>query len=162
VTDWDKGALKYRCDVAMMGKMGFDIVVDHLNAKDLAAAQQAVADYNSFKEVVWRGDLYRLSNPWEQPVASLLYVNDAKDKAVLFNYLVSNRFEFNFTFDPIKLKGLDPAKKYKIRELNLYPDTKTSLDETAVFTGDFLMSVGYNPDVNLNRKSVVLEITAVK
>lgn len=162
VTDWDKGPLKYRCDVAMMGKMGFDIVVDHLSPNDLTSAQKAIADYNSFKDVVWQGDLYRLSNPWEQPVASLMYVNGKQDKAVMFNYLVSNRFEFNFTFEPIKMYGLDPNKKYKIRELNLYPETKTSLDETAVFTGDFLMSVGYNPDITLTRKSVVLEILETK
>jgi alpha-galactosidase len=162
VTDWDKGSLKYRCDVAMMGKMGFDIVVDHLSPNDLLSAQKSIADYNSFKDVVWQGDLYRLSNPWEKPVASVMYVSEKQDKAVMFNYLVSNRFEFNFTFEPIKMNGLNPNKKYKIRELNLYPETKTSLDETAVFTGDFLMSVGYNPDINLNRKSVVLEILEVK
>jgi alpha-galactosidase len=91
-----------------------------------------------------------------------MYVNEKQEKAVMFNYLVSNRFEFNFTFEPIKLKGLNPNKKYKIRELNLYPETKTSLDEAAVFTGDFLMSVGYNPDINLKRTSVVLEIMEVK
>ncbi len=162
VTDWDKGSLKFRCDVAMMGKMGFDIVVDHLTPNDLTSAQKAISDYNSFKDVVWQGDLYRLSNPWEQPMASLMYVNEKQDKAVMFNYLVSNRFEFSFTFEPIKMHGLDPNKKYKIRELNLYPETKTSLDETAVFSGDFLMSVGYNPDITLNRKSVVLEILEVK
>ena len=162
VTDWDKGSLKFRCDVAMMGKMGFDIVVDHLTPNDLTSAQKAISDYNSFKDVVWQGDLYRLSNPWEQPMASLMYVSEKQDKAVMFNYLVSNRFEFSFTFEPIKMHGLDPNKKYKIRELNLYPETKTSLDETAVFSGDFLMSVGYNPDITLNRKSVVLEILEVK
>jgi alpha-galactosidase len=162
VTDWDKGSLKFRCDVAMMGKMGFDIVVDKLTPNDLASAQKAISDYNSFKNVVWQGDLFRLTNPWEHPVASLMYANEKQDKAVMFNYLVSNRFEFNYTFEPIKMKGLSPNKKYKIRELNLYPETKTSLDEAAVFTGDFLMSVGYNPDITLKRTSVVLEITEVK
>ncbi len=162
VTDWSKVSIKYRTDVAMMGKMGFDIVVDQLSANDLTSAQRAVSDYNSFKDVVWQGDLYRLVNPRENPIASVMYVNDKKDKAVLFNYLVTNRFEFSYTFEPIKLKGLDANKKYKIRELNLYPETKTSLDETAVFSGDFLMSVGYNPDITLKRTSVVLEIIEVK
>ena len=158
VTDWSKVSMKYRCDVAMMGKMGFDIVVDHLSKDDLLSAQTAISDYNSIKDVVWHGDLYRLSNPWEQPIASLMYVSEKKDRAVMFNYLVSNRFEFSFTFDPIKMSGLDPAKKYKVRELNLYPGTKTSLNEAQTFSGDFLMSVGYNPDITLKRTSVVLEI----
>lgn len=161
VTDWSKVSIKYRCDVAMMGKMGFDIVVDHLSPNDLASAQKAIIDYNAIKEVVWHGDLYRLSNPWEQPVASVMYVNEKQDKAVMFNYLVSNRFDFIYTIEPIQLRGLDPNKKYRVRELNVYPETKTSLDETAVYSGDFLMSVGYNPDVTLRRTSVVLEITQV-
>ena len=162
VTDWNKGPIKYRCDVAMMGKMGFDIVVDHLSPNDLKSAQLAVSDYNSFKEVVWHGDVFRLASPWEKPVASLMYVSEKKDKAVMFNYLVSNRFDFNFTFEPIKLKGLDANKKYSVKELNLYPETQTSLDEKAVYSGDFLMSIGYNPDITLSRKSVVLEIKEVK
>jgi alpha-galactosidase len=162
VTDWSKVSMKYRCDVAMMGKMGFDIVVDQLSPNDLALAQKAITDYNSIKDVVWQGDLYRLSNPWEHPVASSLYVSEKKDKAVMFNYLVSNRFEFTYTFEPILLKGLDANKKYRVKELNLYPETKTSLDETAVFSGDFLQTVGYNPDISLRRTSVVLEILEVK
>ena len=162
VTDWSKVSMKYRCDVAMMGKMGFDIVVDQLSPNDLASAQKAITDYNSIKDVVWQGDLYRLSNPWEQPVASSMYVSEKKDKAVMFNYLVSNRFEFTYTFEPILLKGLDANKKYRVKELNLYPETKTSLDETAVFSGDFLQTVGYNPDISLRRTSVVLEISEVK
>jgi alpha-galactosidase len=162
VTDWDKGSIKFRCDVAMMGKMGFDIVVDHLSANDLAAAQKAVADYNSFKEVVWHGNLYRLSSPYEQPAASLMYVNSQQNKAVMFNYLVSNRFDTGFSFAPIKMQGLDANKKYKIKELNLYPDTKTTLDEKNTFSGDFLMKIGYNPDITQKRNSVVLEILEVK
>jgi alpha-galactosidase len=161
VTDWSKVSIKYRCDVAMMGKMGFDIVVDHLSPNDLASAQKAILDYNAIKEVVWHGELYRLSNPWEQPVAAVMYVNEKQNKAVMFNYLVTNRFDFTYTIEPIQLRGLDPNKKYRVRELNLYPETKTSLDETAVYSGDFLMSVGYNPDITLRRTSVVLEIEEV-
>ena len=162
VTDWSNVSLKYRCDVAMMGKMGFDIVVDKLSPNDLASAQNAVKDYNAIKDVVWQGDLYRLSNPWEKPISALMYVNESKSRAVMFNYLVSNRFEFSFSFEPLKLKGLDAAKKYRIKELNLYPETKTTLDETAVYSGDFLINVGFNPDITSKRKSVVLEISEVK
>ncbi len=158
VTDWSKASMKYRTDVAMMGKLGFDVAVDKLPAKDLKSAQNAVATYNGFKDIVWHGDLYRLQNPHENPVASLMYLNEAKTHAVMFNYLVSNRFDFTYSPTPIRLKGLDPTKKYKIKEVNLYPETKTTLNESAEYSGDFLMSVGFNPDINLGRKSVVIEI----
>lgn len=158
VTDWSKVSMKYRCDVAMMGKMGFDIVVDHLSPEDLQSAQQALSDYHRINEVVWHGDLYRLVNPWEQPFASLMFVDEQKDKAVMFNYLTTNRYDGLYTVSPVRLGGLDPGKKYRIKELNLYPGTRTSLDESAVYSGDFLMSVGYNPDLSLRRRSVVLEV----
>jgi alpha-galactosidase len=38
---------------------------------------------------------------------------------------------------------------------------ETALTEK-VFTGDFLMKVGFNPNVTLKRTSVVLEINEVK
>ena len=158
VTDWSKVSMKYRTDVAMMGKLGFDVPADKLAPNDLKSAQTAVAAYNGFKDLVWHGDLFRLSNPHENALASLMFVDGEKNRAVMFNYSVSNRFEFTFTPTPIRLKGLDPNKKYKIKEVNLYPGTKTTLNETTVYSGDFLMSVGFNPDVNLGRKSVVIEI----
>ena len=161
VTDWSKASMKYRTDVAMMGKLGFDIVVDKLSPMDLKSAQTAVSTYNNIKDLVWHGDLFRLVNPHDNPIASLMFTDSNKNRAVMFNYLVSNRFDATYTPKPIQLKGLDAGKKYKIKEINLYPDTKTSLNETKIYSGDFLMTIGLNPDINLSRKSVVLEITAI-
>ncbi len=42
VTDWGKQPIKFRVDVAMMGKLGFDIVVDHLPENDLKFCQTAI------------------------------------------------------------------------------------------------------------------------
>ncbi|MES1223816.1 MAG: alpha-galactosidase, partial [Bacteroidota bacterium] len=67
ITDWSSLPIKFRTDVAMMGKMGYDIVVSKLSEKDLQFSQQAIITYKSLKDVVWRGDMYRLINPWEKP-----------------------------------------------------------------------------------------------
>jgi alpha-galactosidase len=162
ITDWSKVGIKYRTDVAMMGKLGYDIVVDQLKPDELEFSQQAVKNYNSISDVVWHGDCYRLSNPWERPFASVLLVDEKKERAVSFNYVVTNRFEFSYSIAPIKLAGLDPAKKYRIREINTYPGIPSTIDEKAVYSGDFLMNVGFNPDMSLKRMSVVLEINEVK
>jgi alpha-galactosidase len=161
VTDWGRQPLKYRTDVAMMGKLGFDIVVSELAEKDLRFAQDAVALYRQKSSVIWHGDQYRLQDPWTHDVASVMYVDSAKKEAVLFNYLVSNRYRSGTT-SPIKLKGLDPAQKYRVQEINLYPDSRSSLPKDAVYSGDYLMQVGYNPDVHARRASVVLEVQAVQ
>lgn len=159
VTDWGKQPIKYRVDVAMMGRLGFDIVVSQLSANDLAFCQKAIATYNSLKPLILQGEQYRLQSPWGNDAASVSYVNQAATEAVVFTYQVSNRYESG-TKAPIKLKGLDANTRYKVEEINLYPGKKPVV-ETAVLSGDFLMKVGVNPNVNTTNTSVVLKLTKV-
>ena len=161
VTDWGKQPIKYRTDVAMMGKLGFDIVVSHLKENDLKYVQGAINLYNNLKPIIWQGDQYRLANPREGSVASILYLNESKSNGVIFNYLVNNRYDEGSKF-PIKLKGLDAGKKYQIKEVNLYPGTNSSIDATKTYSGDFLMKIGFNPQVNSGRTSVILQIDEIK
>ncbi|WP_225869597.1 alpha-galactosidase [Pedobacter psychroterrae] len=161
VTDWGKQPIKYRTDVAMMGKLGFDIVVSHLKENDLKYVQGAINTYNTLKPIIWQGDQYRLASPREGSVASILYLNDSKSNGVIFNYLVNNRYDESSKF-PIKLKGLDAAKKYQIKEVNLYPGTNSSIDATKTYTGDFLMKIGFNPQISSGRTSVILQIDEIK
>ena len=158
VTDWGKQPIKYRTDVAMMGKLGFDIVVGKLNEKDLFFCQDAVKNYNSLKNIIWQGDQYRLSDPREEPVASVAYISKDKASGVLFNYLVGNRYGDGSVY-PIRLKGLDPKAFYSLEEINLYPGTSSSIDPGKKYSGEFLMTVGFNPVVNSGRSSVVLKLT---
>ena len=162
VTDWGKQPLKFRVDVASMGKLGFDIVASKLNPEDKTFCKQAISNYNSFKDIVWPGDMYRLVNPHENNIAALMYVNPTKTKAVVFNYLVNNRFNITATERPVVLNGLDPKKKYTVKEINLFPGTTSPIASDKVYTGDFLMKAGINPNVSLKRTSVVLEINEVQ
>jgi len=157
VTDWGKQSIKFRTDVAMMGKLGFDIVVSKLSGNDLKFCQEAIQTYNVMKPLIWQGDQYRLANPREGSVASVLYLNPEKTSGVIFNYLVNNRYGEG-SKRPILLKGLDAAKKYRLKEVNLYPGVTSSMDASKAYTGDFLMKVGFNPDVNAGRTSVVLQV----
>jgi len=143
-----------------MGKLGFDIVVSKLPANDLQFVQGAVKTYNALKSTIWQGDQYRLSNPRESNVASILYINEQQSAGVIFNYLVNNRYDVHSAM-PIRLKGLKPAGKYKIKEVNVYPGAKSTIDESKTYSGDFLMKVGFNPDVNSHRTSVVLQIDEI-
>lgn len=161
VTDWGKQSIKFRTDVAMMGKLGFDIIIGHLNENDLKFVQDAVKTYNAIKDIVWRGDQYRLANPRENNVASMLFANAEKTSAVVFNYLVNNRFDERSKL-PILFKGLNASGKYKITEINLYPGTHSSIDASKIYSGEFLMTVGFNPDVRAGRTSVILKLEQVQ
>lgn len=162
VTDWGKQPLKFKVDVASMGKLGFDIVAGKLDEKDKIFCKQAITNYNSFKDIVWHGAIYRLVNPHENDIAALMYVNPDKSKAIVFNYLVNNRYAITATKRPVVLNGLNPKKKYTVKEINLYPDETSTIASDKVYTGDFLMKAGFNPNVNLKRTSVLLEINEVQ
>jgi len=163
ITDWSKLPIKYRTDVAMMGKMGYDIVVSKLDEKELQFSQQALINYKSINDVVWHGDLYRLVNPYEKPFASLQFVNENKTSAVVFSYLTNFRYSNTPASGlPVRLKGLNPEKKYSIKEINLYPGTYSTLPTNLILSGEYLMTIGFNPSVSIRRSSVIAVLEEVK
>jgi alpha-galactosidase len=136
-------SLKFRTDVAMMDKMGYDIRVNTFTPQELQFSQDAVKTYKRISETVWFGDLYRLVSPYEESRAVVMYVSENKSKAILFNYHLQTRRKD--IFSRVQLQGLDPQKKYRFREINLFPDTKaTNPDNDKVLTGEYLMNIGLN------------------
>ena len=81
VTNSGNESLKFRVDVAMMGKLGFDIVVNKLSPNDLKFCQSAVQTYDSIKQTIWQGQQYRLSDPRSSNLASLMYVDSTKSSS---------------------------------------------------------------------------------
>lgn len=133
--------LKYRFDVAMSGRMGIELLPADLNKEELGFAKKAVETYKSIRPVVQSGNLYRLKSPYETSLASLMYVDEAKTKAVVFVYQTQRMF--GDYYPNIRLKGLDPEKKYKITEINMVPGTRKEYPEDkTVFNGEFLMKHG--------------------
>ncbi|MGE4285023.1 MAG: alpha-galactosidase [Phycisphaerae bacterium] len=161
VTSWGAKtqSLKFRTDVAMMGKLGYDIRVDELDEDELNFSRQAIANYNRLSEVIWRGELYKLVSPYESTRAVLMYVSEDKEKALLFAYTLNAR-QFD-KFEPVRLQGLDSAKKYKVEEINFYPGVWPVLKESGkTISGDYLMKVGLNCSSTEQLSSCVVEITA--
>lgn len=162
VTNWNRGqSLKFRTDVAMMGKLGYDIEVSKMSPAELQFSQQAVRDYQRLSPVIWQGDLYKLRSPYESNQAALMYVADSQDKAVVFGYNLRTRF--HETVLPVKLQGLDPARRYRLTEINLLPGQKPELPAHGqAYSGDYLQKVGVllsDPEAKA-LTSHVLELTA--
>jgi len=44
----------------------------------------------------------------------------------------------------------------------VYPGTRSTVNTTQIYSGDFLMKVGINPNIDSRRTSVLLEINEVK
>jgi alpha-galactosidase len=159
ITSMGKQSLKFRTDVAMMGKMGYDIQVNELSESELKFSQDAIANYRRLSDLIWHGDLYRLVSPYEGNRAVLMYVNTAKDKAVLFAYTLNSRT--GESFNRVRLQGLDPAKTYKIREINVSNEGRRfgPSESGRSYTGEYLMKIGLNAGSASPLTSSVYEIT---
>lgn len=157
ITSWGKQSLKYRTDVAMMDRMGYDIEVEKMTADELTFSRNAIDNYKRLSDIIWHGDLYRIISPYEQNRAVLMYVDDARKKSVLFAYNL--QFRYGQVWEAVKLQGLDPAKKYTIKEINIFPGSNSSVPENGkTYSGDYLMKVGIHPSSGTELTSVVLEI----
>lgn len=142
VTNWNRShSLKFRTDVAMMGKLGYDLEVKKMTADELKFSQQAVRDYKRLTPIIQQGDLFRLRSPFEGNQAALMYVAPDQRQVVLYGYNLRTRF--NETVLPVCLQGLDPARRYRVSEINLMPGAKSDLPANGqTFSGDYLMQVG--------------------
>jgi alpha-galactosidase len=161
ITNSGKQTLKFKTDVAMMDKLGYDIRVDQFTPEELQFSREALKTYQRIHDVIWYGDLYRLESPWQSNRAVLLYVTVNKDRSILFDYHLNSRRQD--IFNRVALQGLDPKKNYHIREINLFPGTKSQQpDNDKVFSGDYLMTIGWNPSRGRNTplSSFVYELTA--
>lgn len=157
ITSWGNYSLKFRTDVAMMGKMGYDINVSKMTDSELKFSQEAIVNYNRLNNVIWNGDLFRLISPYIENRSVLMYVNKEKSKAVLFSYTLNLRYRDSF--QNVRLQGLDPYKKYQIKEINVVSKPVFKGNEKS-YSGDYLMTIGLNVSSVQSLNSVVLEITA--
>lgn len=159
VTGMGKQSVKFRTDVAMMDKLGYDIRLHELTQDELEFSRQAVKNYKRLSSVIWQGDLYRLISPYDEKRAVLMYVDKNKEQAVLFNYTLETRMRDLFT--PVRMEGLDPRKMYTVREINLMPGKKSAFAESGrTFSGDYLMNAGISVSSSQAFTSTVFEITA--
>ncbi len=138
VTTWNKAAsIKFRVNVAMMGKMGFDINLHDIPAGELAYCKQSIADFNRLKPVILDGDQYRLVSPYEGNHTSTMYVSKDKASAVVFAFDIFPRYSEKLY--NVVMEGLDASKKYDVREINR---ADGSQGEVKTYSGEYLMTVG--------------------
>lgn len=162
VTSWNKAAsIKFRTDVASMCKLGFDLGLKELSAEELLYCQTAVANWKRLQPVILDGTQYRLVSPYESNHMAVNYVSTDSRKAVLFAYDVYPRYQEKLF--PVKMQGLDPHKRYKVEEINLMPDSKSTLPANGrIFSGDYLMKIGIDVFGFRPMQSHVVELTEVE
>ena len=148
-------SLKYRIDVAMSGRLGMEIQPKNMTDEEKALCKKAISEYKQIRPVVQFGDLYRLVSPFDnQGLSSIMYVSEAKDKAVFYWWKLANFY--NVHLPRVKMAGLDANKMYKVRELDVI-DNKPLDCEGKSYSGKFLMEHGlempYTHDVDWGKKN---------
>jgi len=156
--------IKFRCDVAMSGRLGIELQPKHMTDEERLQCTTALTDYKALRNIIQLGNLYRLVSPYGndksqmtndqspavQQTAALMYVTDDQSEAVVFAYSLSNFMKQ--APRRIRLAGLDPNRMYTIEEKNIrvqYSHSKGAWDKGEPcalhgkqFTGAYLMNVG--------------------
>ena len=148
--------LKFRCDVAMSGRLGMEIQPKNMTDEEKAICRQAISDYKMVRPVVQFGDLYRLYSPYRNyaspygnkgNLASLMYVSEDKQKAVFYWYKLECFKDEHFP--RVKMQGLNPSKMYKVHELNRI-DKDPLYCEGKSYSGQYLMDNGLEVPYSYN------------
>lgn len=160
VTSWNRDAsVKFRGDVASMGRLGFDIGLQDLTHDDLKYCREAVANWKRLYPTTMDGDLYRLVSPYSGNHAASSYVSKDRRQAVVYTFDLHPRLGEKLS--NVRLQGLDPDRRYTVSEINLMPGKKSTLPENGkTFSGDYLMKIGLKALTGSDYNSRVIELNA--
>lgn len=150
--------LKFRFDVAMSGRLGFELHPKTMDPEEVVFAKQAVKDYKRLRPVIQQGDLYRLVSPWTHTYASLMYVNDDKTRAVVFLYGLNRPVMSDYPA-PLMLQGLDINKRYRLTEINKEKRGHCRVSGKTL-SGAALMGMGFPVKLQGDYDSAVFELVA--
>ena len=157
VTTWNKDAsIKFRTNVAMMGKLGFDLKLADMSDSDVKYVKQAIKNYNRLKPVVLEGDIYRLVSPYDGNHAATQFMSKDGRHGVAYTFDIYPRFDENL--HNLKLQGLNPDTVYTVKEI----DDRNCNDDhiEGKYSGAYLMNVGLSAFTTNKLNSRVYEIIA--
>lgn len=109
--------------IASLGATGYELDLTKLDDGEKEEIKRQIASYKNIGELVLRGDLYRLSSPLNSNYFCEMLVSKDKSQA----YVAGERIhgvphDLNYI---VKLKGLDPNKRYTVKELGITASGKT-------------------------------------
>lgn len=101
-----------RGHVAMSGNFGYELDLTKLTEAEKNNVKLQVEQYKSLRNLIQFGEFYRLLSPFEGNETSWMFVSEDKREAFAAYFKVLG--EPNAPLRRLKLKGLDPAKSYKL------------------------------------------------
>lgn len=147
--------MHFACSVAMSACFGMDLDLTKLPRQDKAICAGAIAAYKQIRDVIARGDLYRLEDPHDNYRGALNFVSKDRTRAVVFVFQLENGQ--NRVVQP---QGLDPDRTYTIHELNPAPGRPAMEQEGQTLTGAQLMRDGLLPSCTNALEACVIELNS--
>lgn len=143
--------LKFRFDLACSERLGMELQPSNMTEDEKAFARRAISSFKEYRDLVYYGDLYRLSSPYESDWYALMYVSSDKKRAVVFAYTI--KYQGRAKRPLFKLAGLDENKSYKVTELNT--DDSCFWGDGRTFAGSYLKNHGMNMNLEKIYSSAV-------
>ena len=121
-------SIETRANVAYFGTFGYELDVNKLSEEEKDAIKAQVEFFKDHRELIQKGDFYRLLSPYEGNMTSWMVVSNNKEEALLGLYQILAGV--NLGFFRLKLIGLNEEYEYEV----------DGREET--YFGDELMNVG--------------------
>ena len=122
--------LATRGTVALSGTFGYEMDLGKLSEEEKALVVRQIADYKESCGLIQEGDYYRLTAPTPDGAPTAwLHVSPDRREALLC--LVSGQTHAAQPFRRLRLRGLDPALRYRLT------------GDGEAWSGDVLMHAGY-------------------
>jgi alpha-galactosidase len=151
VTHMGKRPMHFACGVAMSGRFGLDLDVANLSDEERVVCEGAIHAYKEIRDVVLHGGLFRLENPHDAYRGALNHVAPDQSRAVVFIYQLKDG-----PAAPVRPRGLDPERRYAVREMNPAPGRKALPMEGRTLTGAELMRSGITPSCSSPLEACVI------
>ena len=133
-------SLKTRGNVAMAGQFGYELDLNTLTDEEIETVKEQIIQYKEIREVIHKGDMYRLKSPFECMNTAWEYVYE--DTVVLMYFTMLTRCQLGKIC--VKLCGLDEKAQY------IEKNSKRQ------YSGSYLMNVGLYFDNSEEFNSKVL------
>ncbi len=134
--------------VAMHGTFGYEMDLSRCTPEEKEVVRRQIARFKAHYDLIQDGDYYRLSDPFRDgPYTAWEHVSRDKREALVS--LVTGPFRGAPPFLSLRVRGLDPALRYRVNGGEIYG-------------GDALMAAGYPlPMFSGDYQSMQLHLTAV-
>lgn len=149
--------LDYRAKLGMTGSMSIGMNILKMTEQELAELKAYLDEYKNMRGVTQNSYFYVLSSAFESHVTAWEYLSRDRKKGYLFIFCHGWVLSKDIPFMPLKLRGLDENKKYRISGYSVPSKSDT---QSGVFSGSVLMNCGISADLRGDYRAAVISFEA--